>query len=439
MNKKITIITATAFLIQLIFINQSIAFFGWYEKKSKPVAVIVNSELYPQVKDSIDRYLDDLKNEDYEVIFSLWDYKKHPNVDELKELLKGYHETQNLQGAVLIGKIPYAQGQMNGESGPIETYLMDLHSANFIKNDEGIITNFQRHIYMDIWVSRIWVQNNESEAEYLFPDESEADLINRYFEKNHLYRTCQSPVSDLKLKFSAFSKPTDLFTYFMRTIVQHMNSNEHGYDYVSTSGSVDKYLDFINTNIAQYLTLNSHSWKSFHAFEDGDYITSYRLKNVNIKQPFVILEACSASDFSHPRSLGNAYLFGQNSDVLVIAGHTVPGNIAMGASSVHSTGEAFGINFLNHIQGHNLIGQGAHFLMEPVIVAITILSFNLEDSMETKILELMKLQSISVLLNLVGNHFGLADSQQVGYTLLGDPTLQPYIDMDWCPEYQESN
>lgn len=84
MNKLITIVAAL--VIQLTFISQSIAFFGWYEKESKPVAVIVNAELYPQIKDSIDRYLEDLKNENYEVIFSLWDYKRHSNVDELKRV-----------------------------------------------------------------------------------------------------------------------------------------------------------------------------------------------------------------------------------------------------------------------------------------------------------------------------------------------------------------
>lgn len=57
---------------------------------------------------------------------------------------------------------------MNGYSGPIETYLMDLYSANFIKNDEGTITSFQGHIYMDIWVSRISAQNRK----LLFPNES---------------------------------------------------------------------------------------------------------------------------------------------------------------------------------------------------------------------------------------------------------------------------
>ncbi len=430
MSKFITILSVL--VINAYFINQSIAFFGWYEKESKPVAVIVNSKLYPQIKDSIDRYLEDLKNEDYEVIFLLWDYKQHPNVEELKELLKGYHETQNLQGAVLIGKIPYAEGKMNGGSGPVETYLMDLYSANFIKNDEGIITNFQGHIYMDIWVSRICAQDNRQ----LFPNESEADLINRYFEKNHLYRTCQSPVPDLKLKFSANTEIADWLYDPVYMIIEYVNSNEHGYDYISTSGSAYEYLEFISANVAQYLVLKAHSEKTKHHFaEDGR--VSYGLKELSsgsvlrVKQPFVFLEACSASDFSHRNSLGKAYLFGENSDVLVIAGLTVPGNMIVGNSAVHSTGEAFGVNFLNHIQQHDVGSWFARSFVGPM--SVMLLPFISED-----IGTVMTSQCIGILVNLASNYFGLFDNNQVGYTLLGDPTLKPYVDMDWCPEYRET-
>ncbi len=383
-----------------------------------------------------------MKNEDYEVIFSLWDYKKHSNVEELKELLKDYHETRNLQGAVLIGEIPYAKGQINGDSGPIETYLMDLYSANFIKNNEGIITNFQGHIYMDIWVSRIYDLYNQFMYQPLFPNESEADLINRYFEKNHLYRTCQSPVPDLKLRFSGKSETLDWVLSFLQEVRQYASSNEHGYDYISTSGSADEYLNFIGTNIAQYLVLRSHSAQTRHDFENNEYLASSDIANANIKQPFVLLEACSASDFSCPGFLGNTYLFGQNSEALVIAGLTIPGSMYLADPSIRSTGEAFGVNFLNHIQNHDIFKKGIHLLGQICVVpaiAGTILFFNPEHySTGAAAYQIMKQQGIVALFDLVNNYFGLLDSNQVGYTLLGDPTLKPYVDMAWCPEYQES-
>lgn len=431
---KKLIIAITTLLIQFTFISQSIAFFGWNEKESKPVAVIVNSELYPQIKDSIDRYLDDLKNEDYQVIFSLWDYKVHPDVDELKSLLKDYHETKNLQGAVLIGEIPYVLGEFHGDKGPIETYLMDLHNTNFIKTNDGIITDFEGPLNFDIWVSRI----SSKTTVLFFEKESEADLINRYFEKNHLYRTCQSPVPDLKLGFFANLDLIDLFPYYFSTAMQYTDSINNNYDYLSLTGNSDEYLDFIKKHLAQYLVLRSHSVKMNHGFKGNDYLWGLELENAVIKQPFAILEACSASDFSNSESVAKAYLFGKNSDVLVIAGLTVPGNI-LSHPSIHSNGETFGSNYLNFLQGYN----GAERMLSlffPHCQLLAFLGFKkiLNDFNDASLVYSMASEIIPVLVNYLSNTFGLLDWGIIGYTLLGDPTLKPYIDMDWCPEYQES-
>jgi len=374
----------------------------------------------------------------------LWDYKQHPNVEELKELLKGYHETQNLQGAVLIGKIPYAEGKMNGGSGPVETYLMDLYSAEFIKNDEGIITNFKGHIHMDIWVSRIFA-HPERFNQNLFPGESEVDLMNRYFEKNHFYRTCQSPVPDTELKFLTNSELTDWVSNFIVEVMSYTNPNRYKRDYMSGSGSAVEYLDFIKSNPAQYLKFSAHSSeKVLHDFGSESYLLSTHIANASIRQPFILLEACLASDFVHPNSLGKAYLFGKNSEALVIAGLTLTGNMMLGIANVHSTGDAFGVNFLNYIQQDDITEQVFHSL-EPVLALYFLLDelqslvsewsvFYSENMMNS----IMIFRSAVVLIDYVVKYFGLIDDRQVGYILLGDPTLKPYVDMAWCSEYRES-
>lgn len=179
-----------------------------------------------------------------------------------------------------------------------------------------------------------------------------------------------------------------------------------------------------------------------HAFEEKSLLRSSDIAKATIKQPFMLLEVCSASDFSYRNSLGSAYLFGQNSDVLVISGLTTKGSMYVSNPSIHSTGEAFGNNFLNHIQDHDIVKKASHRTLEP-IAAFRYLLYMLyhgpiQQSPEKIIAEVIWYQGMFALVNFMVNYYGPLDFAQVGHTLLGDPTLKPYIDMDWCPEYGET-
>lgn len=401
-------------IIQFIIFTQTFAFFGFSQSESspKPIAVIINSELYPQVKNSIDRYLDDLKNEGHEVFFSEWDYNAHPDVEELKTLLQNYHQNQNLQGAVLIGKIPYAQGNIQTVSseGPIETYLMDLNNAHFIKNAFGKIKTATRNLHLDIWVSRIWAPKDG----ILFSGMSEADLLQKYFEKNHLYRTCSSPVLDYKIRFEAND---DMFNKYAKGS-EYLNSWINFYQYLSESGYPQEYLKFVRENPAQYLYLVSHSESNYHTFTFSGKEVRLGSKDIiakaHIQQPFLLLDACSACKFSDSRSLGNAYLFDVKSKALVIGGLTVPGN-ALYSHFISSNGNIFGNNFINAVNNKEFIIVSATKWMAEKFV-----TSNMVDDLFKKAAEQLE----EVLYNL-----------SIGLTLLGDPTLKAYIDMDWCPEY----
>lgn len=396
--------------LQFSIFSQSYASFESSQTNTipRPVAIIVNSELYPQVKDNIELYLNDLKNEGYETFFSEWDYNVNPDVEELKVFLKNYYEKYNIQGAVLIGEIPYAEGTIEVDSetyrdGPIETFLMDLNNAHFIKNAKGKIIEAQGHLHLDIWISRIWAQ----ESQTLFPERAEADLVNEYFEKNHLYRTCQSPVLDKKIHFvGSNGLPEQMSDHLV-----YLDSWQNWYQYLSESGNKDEFLQFIKDNNAQYLQVVAHSDFNAHFFEFSDkkdHVSSKDIASADTNQPFIILNTCSSCNFQKPNSLGNAYLFGSHSSALIIEGLSVPGNLN-NAVYINSNGSNFGINFLHAVNEK----------IEPYQCLLK------------KICNLFESKDEDLFLFCTAK----ANKLSLGLTLLGDPTLKPYIDQDWCPKY----
>jgi len=420
MKKMLTTIVITLLSIsvsQLFALNQS-----QKSDNDKSIAIIINSELYPQVKDSVDRYIVDLEKEGHNVIFSEWDNNAHPDIEELKNLLKEYNQNSKIQGAVLIGKLPYASGKIDGEEGPIDTYLMDLKSINFIKNSDGKIIEHVGPIHLDIWVSRIWAPKKSN----LFSsDISEVDLIKNYFEKNHLYRTCQSSVPDLKIQFYAHNGRK------LHKIAEYLNSWYNFYQYLAETGYPQEYLEFVKNNPAQYLYLSSHSSSSVHSFfSEYSLLSSTSIANgAHIKQHFIYLEACSACRFSDPESLGNAYLFGLHSSALVIVGMTVSGSlrdIIFG----HSDGNNFGNSVVSRFDSHWITSLSMYPVKMAAALSISWMSdpvnwinyFTLFTSIPD-ILEYHALKHNSAL--------------RIGFTLLGDPTLKPYINMDWCPKYDD--
>lgn len=409
------------------------------ESQTKPVLVIVNSDIYPQIQESIECYLDDLHNENNDVIFRLWDINEQPNVEDLREYLKEIYVQHNIQGAILVGEIPYAQASLpyvdprpndQHREGPLEEYLMDLSSVHFVKNDDNVIINMKGYLHYDIWVSRIWpnayifMGPNRKTQEFKWPEHV---LINRYFQKNHKYRTCQSPVPNLEISFDADNYTNrkavwagDFMMYylnaFIHAIAEYKLENEDLQLFkeilplkLYKSGGKKEYLKFIKENPAQLLRLYSHSSPFTHSFKprdlfkmlmDQDQELKENLLAIElffkgkIKQPFIALNACSACDFSFNDSLGTVYLFSPKSSALLISGLTLPG-----------------FNAFHRISSRKFVSSSSDL------------------NIMTDFTELNEMNTPAM-------SFGRVSG---GLTFLGDPTLIAYKDMDWCIEDEEDN
>lgn len=177
------------------------------ENSEKPlIIVIVENRIANDLQKSLETYREDLKKENYKVIFNT-NFDSSTSPSKIRELLaEEYSKNENLEGAVLIGNIPAIlfnkvddQGSLYWHDYLADFYYMDLNGNwsdedsnkvfdNHTESDNEFLNkikrflSFKSNIYPEIWISRL-------RADKLTSAGNEIDLIKNYFVKNHSYRS----------------------------------------------------------------------------------------------------------------------------------------------------------------------------------------------------------------------------------------------------------
>jgi len=154
------------------------------------VAIIAEAALYPAVSVAVTQYRQDLNNSGYNTILYTQPINTH---QELKSNLTQWYESEDLLGAVLIGRLPYAQfyhpaGDFDAETFICDLYLMDLDGTWSDTNPvDGIYDDHYpfvagSDIYPEIFVGRI-------DPSCLSWGSGTASHVNTYLSRLHSYRT----------------------------------------------------------------------------------------------------------------------------------------------------------------------------------------------------------------------------------------------------------
>jgi len=151
------------------------------------VDVVVNAELYPHISAEIAQYQADLVGAGYTVQV---DTMRGTSASALRSYLAGISQ---LVGAVLVGELPVAWYEMDGEEFPVDLYFMDLNGTWGDADADGLYDSHTGNTALEIWVGRLY-------ARPLTWDD-EARLMKRYFVKDHEYRTGGSSVPDRALSY----------------------------------------------------------------------------------------------------------------------------------------------------------------------------------------------------------------------------------------------
>lgn len=309
-------------------------------KANNRIAIVVNNYLKANIEDSLNTYIQDLKNEGYDPILKEWSLVDQPNPSDLKDYLKAiYHSSGGLQGAVFIGDLPIALFEQPESvyEGPYPTdhYYMDLEGNEWQDTngkgyfDQPLLTpeNIGQRA---IWVSRLsassitppiksarsWLEQLKN---YALGKKEEVILIQKYFQKNHEFRTGQRLYEEQTWNYVSSGLFLEEMTFF--------------YDnYVSLNKKTDFFLgDLSKADFIRLLTQNYNElgmW-IFHGNTNvivlnnaGERISSQELKSLYLKTVFLLPVSCYIGNYTAKDYLAGVLVFSEGLPVLTVLATT---------------------------------------------------------------------------------------------------------------------
>ncbi len=271
----------------------------WHFKKGK-MLVLVNHDLYPAVKKSVDQYVRDVAYEGY---FASVYRVKGGTPAELRTFIK--RRRKGLVGVLMIGNLPTAWFEMDDDfynqhsEFPCDLYYMDLDGTWVDDDNDGKFSGHPSGVEPEIWVGRLWTPTNNG---------NDAALINDYFKRNHAYRKGNFGYSNQALTYvdddwSGFGDCAfDLM--FPTTNIEVIT------DPATTDG--DRYKAEINQQRA-WAQVCAHSSPNGHSFATpagAEWVPNTYLRDVNSPNAyFYNLFACSNARFTQSDYMAGWYLF----------------------------------------------------------------------------------------------------------------------------------
>jgi len=293
------------------------------EHTSNRIAIVVNKYLSEKIKDSLNTYMQDLVNEGYKPVLKPWSLEEQPNPHELKEYLKElYHESEGLQGAVLIGDLPIvilASGDFSIGSYPSDHYFMDVDGGDWDKGSNGYRHwHFwkEAHEVLKIWISRILVPESWGRQS------DKANLIREYFRKNHEFRTGKRLYNERNWVY--------INTEWINYLKKHELDNDA---FISWNEKTNFFIyDLPRAVFLQLVTENVHELGSWDIHGEtskiwvspNNVVTSKDLRPLGIRTPFLIPQSCWVGNYTADDYFAGALLFSDKSEVQAVIAATVP-------------------------------------------------------------------------------------------------------------------
>jgi hypothetical protein len=333
------------------------------------ILVLVNSTIHNGVKGSLEQYQRDLENFGFEDVIVLnW---SEPNPMRVRETLRAFHLNSSLAGVLMVGDLPMAEYEMftewDYERFPIDLYYMDL-DGNWTDSDaDGVFDKHFGKVAPEIWVGRIKASNLGGD---------EISLINKYFEKNHRYRT------------GLLSSPRRALLYIDDDWVNYVTMDDHSlrllYDDVATvtDKTATNATDFKNRLKQSYewVHLRSHGNWDRHYFMvpggNGSVIYSPEYADIDPAALFYQLFVCSATRYTEPNYLAGQIVFNTNYGLLAV-GSTKLGGMLMfwtfyeAIARGRTIGDAFKEWFVKWGEGE--VGLSGHYIGKKWFYGLTII------------------------------------------------------------------
>lgn len=303
----------------------------------RSVALVVEPALLDSIRTGLSQFEADLCTDGYNTVEHTSGFA---NPSELRTYLQGLFEDpeRHLVGVVLIGDIPHAYQWVTSHSSNPSfpdtseevisfQYYADLNGT-FAKSAAytspgGHVYSFDQHlgdVEWEIWVGVL--------PRYKGDMLQTADAVNRYFAKNHAYRTRQLLHPNVFLQINEHFHATTLAEH--NSLMDDMRTGTYAWTPYSNTADARLYFDSppagltvhqgyadMQNGVADFTVADSHgSWES-----SGE-LTITTVETSPVQTLFFWSNGCAVGDLDHADNFLTSVLYSPTSDVLVAKGTT---------------------------------------------------------------------------------------------------------------------
>ena len=302
-------------------------------QRDEAFLIIVNNDLYENIEQSLLVYQQDLADDGINSYIVVFD---GTSPADLKQEILLYVQLQSIVNVVLIGNLPVAWYEMfedwndNGIQDPDENwvefpcdlYFTDIDGIWIDFDENGILDYHGGEQHPELGIGRIVVDNMD------MLDASEWELVNSYFQRNHLFRS-----GVITSYYTSLAYIDDDWAYW---------GNEYQQSMLLAYPSVELVNDIEETNAGDYLNnrlisdyeliqVHVHSGPDAHYFyynsgSNYQLVNNYDIAAINPTAHFYNLFACSNSRYTTSNNMGGMYIYG-NEHGLATVGSTKTGSM----------------------------------------------------------------------------------------------------------------
>lgn len=262
--------------------------------------VLVDNSIYEAIRLNVDQYVLDVGRDGYWATVHVVDGGKPAQV-------RAYIKKHNPVGVLLVGAIAVPWFEMDDDfhdvhsEFPCDLYYMDTNGTWQDPDGDGKFQNHSGDLNPELWVGRLYTPTNNG---------NDANLINDYFNRNHLFRLgrlghARSALAYVDDDWQGFDD-CEMDTMFPpATITKYTNPD---------MTDADLYKSEVNS-LRSWVQLCAHSWTQGHSLHvpsenTNEYIQTPYFRDINPPNAhFYNLFCCGPGRFTSNDYLAGWYIF----------------------------------------------------------------------------------------------------------------------------------
>jgi hypothetical protein len=337
------------------------------------VALLVDPALEDGIRSGLNRFEADLCDDGYAVIERLSDYGNPPEIRAYLADLYDYTQ-RHLVGAILIGDLPHAYQwlEVTYTNPDIPPTTREVISFQYYADLDGIFDTSPGYTSPGGYTYSYDVHSGDVDWEiwvgvlplYKGNPATTVDALNRYFDKNHAYRTGGYDLPRTHLEIDEHAHATTAEEHDQ--LLDGMRSGQYAWTpfsedpdaqffFDSSPGglSVDQGYETLSTGVADFTVLSAHGTPSGSGRMNIGWVESHPVRTA-----FFVDGACSAGNLDYADNILTAVLYSSTSEVVLAEGTTSEsggmgtnedGFYGHNIATALSAGESFGRAMVGHV------------------------------------------------------------------------------------------